>query len=107
MQIGDTPLGGFAAMSFRQRAVVAATLIGALIALTVATNIDRSSGSGELLPEQREVVDGLAADGSCANLQVIVDKAESDRGVPFTDPANTDALIDYTRNAMAQVGCND
>ena len=107
MQIGDAPLGGFAAMPLRQRAVIAAVLIGALIALTVAANIDRSSGSGELLPEQREVVDGFAAGGSCANLQVIVDKAELDRGVPFVDRANIDALIDYTREAMARVGCND
>ena len=31
MQIGDAPLGGFAAMPLRQRAVIAAVLIGALI----------------------------------------------------------------------------
>ncbi|MDX2380248.1 MAG: hypothetical protein QNM02_10885 [Acidimicrobiia bacterium] len=104
---GGTPLARFSAMPLRQRAVVAVALIAALLAVTVAMGIDRSPNSGELLPSQREVIDDLAADGLCANLQVIIDEAELDRGIPFTDSAQSDALIEYTQRAMNRIGCDD
>ena len=78
----------------------------ALLAVAMAMSIDRDSSSDELLPSQREAIDQFAADGHCANLQVIIDDAEFDLGVPFTDNGQANALIDYTTAAMERAGCD-
>ncbi len=104
---GGTPFARIAAMPLRQRAMVAAALFAALLAFAVAASIDRSPSSGELLPSQQEAIDDLAAGGHCANLQVVIDEAELDRAMPFTDNTQADALIAYTLDAMDRIGCDD
>lgn len=105
---GSSPISRFTTMPVRQRAVVAGVLIAALVAYVAATNIDRGTGSVDLLPEQRAVIESLAADGRCADLQVLIDDAETDRGVPFTDRSErAGALIHYTRVVMGSIGCTD
>jgi hypothetical protein len=104
---GGTPLARLAAVPLRQRAIVAALLVVGLLLVAVAVGIDRSSSSGELLPSQREAIDELAAGGHCANLQVIIDEAEFELGIPFTDSGQANALIAYTSAAMDRIGCDD
>lgn len=103
-----SPLTRLTTMPLRQRAVVAASLVVALVALVIATNLDRTPGSDPLHPSQRATVDALAEDGRCAQLRVVLDDARVERSVPFADRARqADALIDYTLDAMDRAGCPD